>query len=63
MITINDDDDVVDEDDIASSIVLAHPTSSPEQPDYVAKANSTSFIINDKLETDAFAAATRHFKF
>lgn len=63
VITINDDDDVVDENNIASSIVLAHPTPSPERPDYVAKANSTSFILNDKLESDAFTAATRDFKF
>ena len=49
-------DDEHDEDQVASSVVPPHPCTSPAgaPADWVAKANSTSFILNDKITTSAF---------
>ncbi|KAF5364490.1 hypothetical protein D9757_015059 [Collybiopsis confluens] len=47
-------EDEEDEDSIASSIVVADPATSPVRREPAVKVKSASFLINDKLENDAY---------
>ncbi|KAJ3846525.1 hypothetical protein EV368DRAFT_69842 [Lentinula lateritia] len=55
--------DSENEDNVVSTIAPGHPDTSPLCPDWVAKANSTSFIMNDKISGSVFNSARRIFKF
>ncbi|GAW07880.1 hypothetical protein LENED_009901 [Lentinula edodes] len=55
--------DSENEDNVVSTIAPGHPDTSPLRPDWVAKANSTSFIVNDKISGSVFNSAGRIFKF